>query len=252
MAVLFLVTSVAVVAGITRMSKPTRSPAPQIFDLGIDEAYQRILKLLSKEHVGAHHWTIEEAIDNACIITRLEYSETEALRLLNCNGVFNFDFKKIGDTQTMVRWFCTWDSWCDSAAIAKVEKLSDSWIKTALSDPGHTIAPIILNTEVDSKLNPDMAFKRLLQRLSTSNDSTSKWVVHDYEKPSTILAKLDHLDLHKKQVRCSAEIKFAFNTNGIKTKLICTYTIDPKYSMEKIQPFKQLTDDWIQMVLWSA
>ncbi|CAN5487792.1 hypothetical protein BH10CYA1_BH10CYA1_23840 [soil metagenome] len=247
---------VAVVAGLgiaARMNiapKPT-SLAPQTFDVAISTAFKNILKLVSNQDVGAHRWEIKDQIENQYIIAKLTYQEP--LQLMPVKGVVNFDFKKMTENQTKVRWSCEWEAPLSDVVVAKkVERLTDSWIKTALTIPQLTVEIITLDSEFETKLSQDSAYDRLFKRLSAPSDATTVWTVNDFAAPSNISTKVETITLYKQEVTCSAKLDFDLTISGKLTKVKCTYQFAPKYSMKTIQPFKQLTDDWIKLVLWTA
>jgi hypothetical protein len=254
--IVILVSAVAAAVGYsmrTMVVPTTRSSEPQVFNLEISEAYQRISELVSKGEVGAHQWTITDSIVNQYIIAKLRFShKLETLQTAAVTGVVNFDFKSEGENKTMVRWFSTWEIMSDKSTARKVEKLTDSWIFTALTAPEQNLAIVTKTSRFDSKADPDRTFDRLIQRLSSNQDATTKWSIEESEKPSKILGTLAHIDLHRRSAICSAVVEFALDAENTGTKVVCTYSFDPKFSLEKIEVFRQLTDEWMTLVLWTA
>ncbi|MBI2811182.1 MAG: hypothetical protein HYX67_10185, partial [Candidatus Melainabacteria bacterium] len=208
---------VTVVAGLSIAARfvvvpKLTSPTPQTFDIEISDAYKRILKLLTNQSVGAHHWKITDSIENQYIIADLMYNEP--LQLLQVNGVVNFDFKKLTEQQTTVRWFCRWDELSDIVMAEKVERLTDSWLRTALTDAQHSVELITLNSEFETKLSRDSAYDRLFKRLAAPSDGTTVWTVNDFAAPSNISTKVETIALHKRAVTCAAKLDFDLSMDG--------------------------------------
>ncbi len=254
----FVITAliVTVVAGLSiaaRMSiapKPASS-TPQIFDVAISEAFKNIMTLLSKQDAGAHHWNVLNQIENQYIIAELTYQEP--LQLLPVRGMMNFAFKEMAENKTKVRWSCEWEAPLNDVVVArKVERLTDSWIQTALTNPEHKVEIITLNSEFETKLSQDRTYDRLFKRLSAQSDGTTVWTVNNYLAPSSISSQVETIALHERKVTCAAKIDFALTVDGKLTKVKCTYQIAPKYAKQTIEPFKQITDDWIKLVLWTG
>lgn len=243
------VIAIAIFAARPVIKPKQTSPTPQTFEIGLADAYQRILKLLSNEKVGAHRWEITDSIENQYIITELTYSDT---KMLQVKGVVNFDFKRVNEKQTTVRWFCKWDVLSDIPSAEKVERLTDSWLRTALTDSGHSVETITLNSQFETKLSQDRTYDRLFNRLSAGTEGTTSWTVNSYSAPSSLSAEVQTINLDNRKVTCCAKVDFTLTTDEKLTKVHCQYQFEPRYSMQTIQPWKQLTDDWIKLVLWTA
>jgi len=111
---------------------------------------------------------------------------------------------------------------------------------------------ITLSSEFETKLGQESAYDRLLQRLTSGSDLATKWSVNEFESPSKICAEVEHIDLQKRLITCAAKLDFALTIDDKRTKIQCSYHFEPKYPMQTIEPFKQITDDWIRLVLWTT
>ncbi|MBS1956052.1 MAG: hypothetical protein JST89_17845 [Cyanobacteria bacterium SZAS-4] len=232
------------------MVTPKRSsPTPEVFDLEIPDAYKRILKLLSHKSVGAHNWKILSEMENQYIIAELMYNEPLALQ---AKGVLHFDFKEIAKKKTTVRWSCEWDPLTDIVMAQKVERLTDSWLRTGLTDSRNLMEPIKFLSEFETKLPQDSTYDRLFKRLSARSDGATVWTVTQFTAPSNISTEVRTIALHKQEVTCSAKLDFVLTRVEKLTKIHCSYEFEPKYPMETILALRQITDDWIKLVVWTS
>lgn len=243
------VVAIATFAARIMVAPKRSSPTPEVFDIEIPDAYQRILKLLSNKSVGAHNWKILDAIENKYIIAELMYNEPLALQ---AKGVFNIDFKELAEKQTTVRWSCEWDALTDKVMAQKVERLTDSWLRTGLTDSRDLMAPITFNSEFETKLPQDTAYDRLFKRLSARTDGATVWTVNEFTAPSNISTEVRTISLHKQEVTCRAKLDFVVKREEKLTKIHCSYQFESKYPMETILPLRQITDDWIKLVIWTS
>ncbi|MFN8552612.1 MAG: hypothetical protein U0103_14170 [Candidatus Obscuribacterales bacterium] len=226
-----------------------KATQPTVFDIELTEAYTRIVQLLSNQSVGHYEWNVYKRSENKGILVEVTYREPA--QLLQAKGALTFTFTKIAANRTSIDVFYKWEEFSDDKLAKKVENQTESWMRAALAKQELPIKTE-LNTEFLTKLSAEKAYETLLNRISTGSDLLTKWTILERQPPSTLCATVETISAQNKQVTCKAKIEIRLAQNDNITAINCTYRFEPVYGSKKIEEFKQLTDDWLRLLVWTS
>jgi len=246
-AVLLFITTVAAIYGciaINRKQAWRVSPAPMEVEMPISEAFAKIEKKMKEHTALPPSWCFKDRLENAYIVAELDYRDDS----IKCSGSVHFDFSDPIKESTKIRWTCQSKTPLREQDIACIQGYISDWIRLILFPP----PPVKIQTVWSNNLvvcRPlQYCFAKMYERLSTTNDLAHQWELIDIERDSKIQARLQHVELHNKQVRCCADVVFEFSEDGKNTILQWTYQITDAKNDTESTSLRYLTDEWIKLI----
>jgi hypothetical protein len=229
------------------------SPAPQQFQVTLEESYRRVNERLMDRDSGKI-WTLKEQIEDAFIVAQLNYRADKSKH--SDVAIVNIDFSTSIEKTAIITWSCEFKQWCDESTTRQIQQFINSWITDTVSDSAHAerleqtpsvTRPVV--EKIRSSYPREFAYLKVMQRISSAPEKNTKWKLVECNQGNSIIARAVYSPSQNLDAVCNVELTIFFEEDASAGVVKCVYHFSPDCDINTAQVFLEVTQKWMEAAL---